>query len=73
MDLRRYFRFQTITWVNISGFSPNVVYALILWRSGLGLLLGKFSKFLTELSTCHRIVVGYRFTLLLDIYMLQKQ
>ena len=24
------------------GFSPNLVCALILWRSGLGLLMGKF-------------------------------
>ena len=30
-----YFVFNTITWVNTSGFSPNLVYALILWRSGL--------------------------------------
>ena len=36
------FRFQMITWVNINGFSPNLVCALILWRSGLGLLMGKF-------------------------------
>ena len=39
-----------ITWVNISGFSPNLVCALILWRSGLGLLMGKFCQFLMELS-----------------------
>ena len=36
--------------VNINGFSPNLVCALILWRSGLGLLMGKFRQFLTELS-----------------------
>ena len=30
------FRFRMITWVNINGFSPNLVCALILWRSGLG-------------------------------------
>ena len=36
--------------VNINGFSPNSVCALILWRSGLGLLMGKFRQFLTELS-----------------------
>ena len=36
--------------VNINGFSPNLVCALILWRSGLGLLMGKFSQILTELS-----------------------
>ena len=30
--------------------SPNLVSALILWTSGLGLLMGKFRQFLTELS-----------------------
>ena len=44
------FRFLMITWVNINGFSPNLVCALVLWRSGLGLLIGKFRQFLTELS-----------------------
>ena len=33
-----------------SGFSPNLVCALILWRSGLGLLMGKFRQIFTELS-----------------------
>ena len=32
------FRFRMIT-LNINGFSPNLVCALILWRSGLGLLI----------------------------------
>ena len=45
------FCFRTITWVNINGFSPNLVCALILYRSGLGLLMGKWPEFLTELST----------------------
>ena len=31
-------------------FSPNLVCALILWRSGLGLLMGKFRQIFTELS-----------------------
>ena len=31
--------------VNINGFSPNFVCALILWRSGLGLPVGKFVNF----------------------------
>ena len=43
-------RFQMITCVNVSGFSPNLVCALILWRSGLGLLMGKFCQILTEFS-----------------------
>ena len=34
-------------WVNISGFLPDLVCTLILWRSGLGLLIGKFCQFLT--------------------------
>ena len=44
------FRFQVITSVNINGFSPNLVYALILWISGLGLLMGKFCYIFMELS-----------------------
>ena len=43
------FRFPMITWVNISGFSPNLACALILWRSRLGLLMGKFRQIFTEL------------------------
>ena len=34
------------TLVNINRFSPNLICALILWRSGLGLLMGKFCQFL---------------------------
>ena len=49
-SVRPYFCFRTITWVIVYGFSPNSVCALILWRSGLGLLMGKFYQFLTELS-----------------------
>ena len=45
------FRFRMITWVNINGFSPNFLCALILWRSGWGLLMGKFRQIFTELST----------------------
>ena len=33
-----------ITWVYVNGFSPNLVCALILWSSGLGLLMGKFRQ-----------------------------
>ena len=44
-------RFRMITQVNINGCSPNLVHvcALILWRSGLGLLMCKFRQILTEL------------------------
>ena len=44
------FSFRMITWVNVNGYSANLVCALILWRSGLGLQMGKFRKILTELS-----------------------
>ena len=64
-----YFCFQTITSVNIKGFSPNLVCAFILWRSGLGLLLTRFCQFLTELSACHNIVAGYYcFTFLFIVF-----
>ena len=43
------FHFRMLTWVNMNGFSPNLVCALILWRSGLGLLMGKFRQIFTEL------------------------
>ena len=39
------------TWVNINRFSPNLVCALILWISGLGLLMSKFRQIFTELSS----------------------
>ena len=49
-ETRPYFRFRTITLVNNKGFSPNLLYALTLRRSGLGLLMGKFRQNFTELS-----------------------
>ena len=48
-----------ITGVNLNGFSPNLVYALILWKSGFGLLFGKFHEFLTEISARDTIMEGY--------------
>ena len=33
----------------LNGFTPNLVCALILWRSGLGLLMGKFCQIVMEL------------------------
>ena len=53
------FHFGRLIWVNIDRFSPNLVYALIFWRSGLGLLMGKFCQFLTELFACDMIMAGY--------------
>ena len=34
-------------------FSPNLVCAWILWRSGLGFLMGNFRQFLTVLCSRH--------------------
>ena len=45
-----YFHFWMVTFVHINGFLPNLICALILWRSGFGLLMGKYCQFLTELS-----------------------
>ena len=45
-----HFCFWMITWVIVSGFSPNLVCALILWRCCMGLLMGNFRQFFTELS-----------------------
>ena len=39
-----------ITLLNVNGFSANLVFALILWTSALGLLMVEFCLFLTELS-----------------------
>ena len=41
-------------------FSPNLIRALILWRSALGLLMGKFRPFLTELSACNTSVFYFQ-------------
>ena len=55
-----YFHFWMITGVNITGFLPNLVCALILWRSRLDLLIGKFCQFLTELSVCNRSILLFQ-------------
>ena len=47
------FCFRMITWVNINWFSPNLVCALILWRIGLGLLMGNFRHNLTVICSRH--------------------
>ena len=44
------FSFPDKTSVDLNGFSQNLVCALILWSSALGLLMGKFHQFMTELS-----------------------
>ena len=50
------FRFRAKTLVSIYGFAPNLIYALILWRSGLVLLMGKFRQLLIGLSARHTSV-----------------
>ena len=42
---RFFFHFRMITLVNINGFSPNLVYAFILWKYVLGLLIYKSRYF----------------------------
>ena len=42
-----------------SEWISNLVCALILWRSGLGCLMGKSHEFLIELSAWHTILAGY--------------
>ena len=44
------FSFPDDNLVNNKGFSSNLLYALTLRRSGLGLLKGKFRQIFTELS-----------------------
>ena len=46
-------------WVTVNGFSLNSVCLLILWRSDLGLLMGKFHQFLTELSARDRSIFSF--------------
>ena len=46
----------------MNGFSANLICTLILWRSGLGLLMAKFRQFLPELSAVDMIVVRYIFS-----------
>ena len=61
-----YFSFRTITGVILNGFSPNLICALM-WKSGLGLLIGEFCQFLAELSSHDMIKSGYySFTFLFD-------
>ena len=53
------FHFRMITRVSINGFLPNLIYALILWKSGLGLLMGEFRQIFTEVSAHDMIMAGY--------------
>ena len=42
--------------------SPNLVCALILWRSGLGLLMGKFRQFSTVVSASDTSDFSFRYS-----------
>ena len=48
-----------ITYVNVKEFSPSLVCALILWRSGLGFIISKFHQFLTELSARNKSIFSF--------------
>ena len=50
------FSFLDDNLVNFNGFSPNLVCALILLRSGLGLLMGKFCQILTAICLNGRVL-----------------
>ena len=52
-------RFRMISRVNINGFSPNLVCSLILRKSGLGLLMGKFRQILTVLSARDTLIFSF--------------
>ena len=56
-SIHKYFYLWMINWVNINRFSANLVCALILCRSGLGLLMVRFRQFLT--AACDTIMAGY--------------
>ena len=47
------FSFPDDNLVNNKGFSSNLLYALTLRRSGLGLLMGKFRQIFTEICPRH--------------------
>ena len=53
------FRFWMITCVNINGFSPNLVCALILWKADMELLMGKFHQIFTALSARDTPIFSY--------------
>ena len=53
------FHLWMITLVNINRFSSNFVFALIIWRSALGLLMCKFCQFLTELSAPYMAIFSF--------------
>ena len=53
--------------INVNGFSLNLVCLLIFWTSGLGLLMGNFRQFLTELSACDMSVFSFWMITLVNI------
>ena len=57
------FLFTENNLVNINGFQPNLVCSLMLWRSGLGILMGKFCQFLTVICLPHICILFSQDTL----------
>ena len=55
-----YFHFWMITLLNVNGFSPNLVGALIFWTSALGLLMVEFRLFLTQLSASNTSIFYFQ-------------
>ena len=53
----------------MAGLSLDLVCALILWRSGLGLLMGKFRQFLTDLPHDSGGVLSFHVIILLRIQL----
>ena len=62
-----FFCFWTIAWVNVNGFSKNLVYTLIFWRSGLGLLKKKFRQCLQSKLPVTRPQFRFLMITLVDI------
>ena len=54
LNISDFFSFQTIPRVDVNGFSPNLMCALILWRPGFGLLMSKFHQFFSYLPVTHQ-------------------
>ena len=64
------FRFPDSNLSKCQGILTKLGHALILRRSGLGLLTGKFHQFLTELSAYDTIMMGfYHFTFFFHVYI----
>ena len=59
-----YFRFRTITFGDVSGFSPNFV----LWRSGFGLLMGNFFLLFIYPQHNNDLVLSFQVFIYIELY-----